>query len=90
MMIIKQETDFSDTALIRVVRGQFAERIRTYLNVTQDTRLLFARLECLVGYLAGVSATLILADVISREAFGTPIYGTNEIVADDHCFLGTW
>lgn len=30
----------------------------------------------------GSVALLILADVIGREAFGTPIYGTNEIVAN--------
>lgn len=32
-------------------------------------------------WLASV-ALLILADVVGREAFGTPIYGTNEIVAN--------
>lgn len=32
-------------------------------------------------WLASVAA-LILADVIGREAFGSPIYGTNEIVAN--------
>lgn len=50
------------------------------------THRLTSRLSTVLNIISAIwlacIATLILADVIGREAFGSPIYGTNEIVAN--------